>query len=321
MIIRFGVIGCGSIAERLVIPSIINHKSLELVAISSRDKKKAEYFGNKFSCKVVIGYDKLLEMENIDAVYISLPPALHKEWTIKALKAGKHVLVEKPSSISYKDSLEMVTVANQNNLLLMENYMFEYHSQQKFIKNILTREEVGEIRLFKSSFGFPLMNKNNFRYKKYLGGGVLLDAAGYPIKATQMFLGKNIEVKYAKLNYNDCYEVDMYGSAVLVNEKGQVAQISFGFDSYYQCIYEIWGSKGKIIVERAFTAGPQVKPKVIIERQDYKQEFLLPSDNHCENLLSEFINCVIKRDFNKHIDEIISQARLIDDIRWRDKIA
>ncbi len=148
--------------------------------------------GGKFSCKAVVGYDKLLERKDIDAVYIALPPALHKEWAIKALKAKKHVLVEKPSSTNYKDSLEMVKVANQNNLLLMENYMFEYHSQQTFIKDILAGEEIGEMRLFKSSFGFPLMNKDNFRYKKSLGGGVLLDAAGYPIKATQLFLGKKI---------------------------------------------------------------------------------------------------------------------------------
>lgn len=318
--IRFGVIGCGRIAERIVIPSMINLNGLELVAVSSRDKKKAESFGGNFSCKAVVGYDKLLERKDIDAVYIALPPALHKEWAIKALKARKHVLVEKPSSTNYKDSLEMVKVANQNNLLLMENYMFEYHSQQTFIKDILAGEEIGEMRLFKSSFGFPLMNKDNFRYKKSLGGGVLLDAAGYPIKATQLFLGNKLEVKYAQLNNHAGYEVDMYGSATLVNEKGLVSQISFGFDNYYQCNYEIWGSKGKVIVDRAFTAGPDIKPKVIIERQDYKQEFLLPSDNQCANLLSEFMECMMTNDFKIHMRDFENQAKLLDAIRWRNEI-
>lgn len=130
-----------------------------------------------------------------------------------------------------------------------------------------------------------------------------------------------MEVKYAQLNNHVGYEVDMYGSATLVNEKkGLVSQISFGFDNYYQCNYEIWGSKGKVIVDRAFTAGPDITPKVIIEKQDHRQEFLLPSDNQCANLLSEFMECMMTNDFKIHKRDFENQAKLLDAIRWRNEI-
>jgi predicted dehydrogenase len=312
--IRFGVIGCGNISNKLVIPSIIDYKNTELIAVASRDNIKAEKYSKKFFCKGIVGYDKLLKLDEIDAVYISLPPSLHKIWTIKALNCGKHVLIEKPASTCYKDTEEMVTLADNKHLLLMENYMFEYHFQQNYVKKILS-SEIGKIRLFRSSFGFPLMDKDNFRYKKDLGGGVLLDAGGYPIKATKMFLGNKLKVEYAKLNDDDNYKVDMFGFAVLANEENVVSQIAFGFDNFYQCNYEIWGSKGKIIVNRAFTAGPNIRPRIIIEKQDIRKEIVLPSDNHCTNILDEFTKGIIKKEYGLHKEEIISQARIIDEIR------
>jgi predicted dehydrogenase len=312
--IRFGVIGCGNISDKLVIPSIIEYKNTELVAVASRDNIKAEKYRNKFFCKGIVGYDELLKSNEIDAVYISLPPSLHKIWTIKALNCGKHVLIEKPSSTCYKDSEEMVKLADKKHLILMENYMFEYHSQQNYVKNMISNQ-IGKIRLFRSSFGFPLMNKDNFRYKRDLGGGVLLDAGGYPVKATKIFLGEELKVEYAKLNTEDNYEVDMFGCAILTNEKNVVSQIAFGFDNFYQCNYEIWGNKGKIIVNRAFTAGPNIRPKVIIEKQDIRKEIILPSDNHCINILDEFTKCIINKEYGIHKEEILNQARIIDEIR------
>ncbi|MFW6312047.1 MAG: Gfo/Idh/MocA family protein, partial [Nanoarchaeota archaeon] len=262
--IRIGVLGCANIAERLVIPTIREMDEFELIAVSSRktSKEKLKKFSLKFDCKGVIGYKNLLERKDLEAVYIPLPPSLHKEWTIKAFEAGKHVLVEKPSSINLESTKLMLKKAKEKNKVLMENYMFEYHSQFKYVKQIL-KDEVGDIRNLRASFGIPLMNRNNFRYKKDLGGGVLLDAGGYPVKACQMFLGDDIEVKAANLNYVDGFEVDMYGSASLKSVHGITGQISFGFDNYYQCNIELWGNKGKITFKRAFTAPPNVKSKII----------------------------------------------------------
>lgn len=313
--IRIGVLGCANIAERLVIPTIREMDEFELIAVSSRktSKEKLKKFSLKFDCKGVIGYKNLLERKDLEAVYIPLPPSLHKEWTIKAFEAGKHVLVEKPSSINLESTKLMLKKAKEKNKVLMENYMFEYHSQFKYVKQIL-KDEVGDIRNLRASFGIPLMNRNNFRYKKDLGGGVLLDAGGYPVKACQMFLGDDIEVKAANLNYVDGFEVDMYGSASLKSVHGITGQISFGFDNYYQCNIELWGNKGKITFKRAFTAPPNVKSKIIIEKQDLRKEILLKADNHFEGILKRFYDVILN---NNEIEykKILRQAELIQDIR------
>lgn len=314
--IRIGVLGCANIAERLVIPTIKEMDEFELVAVASREtsKEKLNKFSLKFDCEGVVGYGNLLEKKDLEAVYIPLPPSLHEEWTIKSFEAGKHVLVEKPSSINLESTTLMLEKANEKYKVLMEDYMFEYHSQFEYVKQIL-KDEVGNLRNLRASFGIPLMNRNNFRYKKDLGGGVLLDAGGYPVKACQMFLGDDIEVKSANLNYMDGFEVDMYGSASLKSVNGITGQISFGFDNYYQCNIELWGNKGKVTFKRAFTAPPNVKPKIILEKQDLKKEFLLEADNHFKGILKRFYNVILNNNEEFEYKKILRQAELIENIR------
>lgn len=314
--IKIGVLGCADIAERLVIPTIRDMDEFELIAVSSREtsKEKLKEFSLKFDCSGIVGYENLLERKDIEAVYIPLPPSLHEEWTIKAFKAGKHVLVEKPSSINLESTKLMLKKAKEKSMVLMEDYMFEYHGQFDYVKRIL-KDEVGDIRNLRASFGIPLMNKDNFRYKKDLGGGVLLDAGGYPVKACQMFLGNDIEVKSANLNYIDGFEVDMYGTASLKSINGITGQISFGFDNYYQCNIELWGNKGKITFKRAFTAPPNVKPKIIIEKQDLRKEILLEANNHFKGILKRFYDVIMNNNKKIEYKKILRQAELIQEIR------
>jgi len=313
--LRIGVIGCANIAEKYVIPAIKESKEYELIAIASRtNEEKLKFFSNKFNCLGIEGYDNLLKRKDIDCVYLPLPPSLHKEWTLKAIENGKHVIVEKPFDISYNSTIETIKKAKSNNIILMENYMFSYHSQIDYLKNFLL-EEVGSIRNVRASFGFPLIDKSNFRYKKNMGGGVLLDAAGYPVKACQILFDENLKVLSSNLNFIEGFEVDMYGSATLITEKNITCQISFGFDNYYQCNLEIWGKNGKIIMERIFTAPPGFKPKVILEKQDKKTEIILSSDNHFLKILKKFHHFInFNKDYNEY-EKIINQARLIDEIR------
>ena len=109
--------------------------------------------------------------------------------------------------------------------------MFQYHAQIAEIRKLLKEGLVGDIRLMKASFGFPLRAANDFRYNKALGGGALLDAAGYVTKLARLMLGSTVKVDTATLNGLEGYEVDMYGSATYSNEEGDVLQGSFSMDS------------------------------------------------------------------------------------------
>jgi len=315
--LRIGIIGCADIAQRMMIPAINQLEQLRLVAVAGRSREKTKSFAKRFDCEAVVGYDGLLERDDIDAVYIPLPPGVHFLWTMKALAAGKHCLVEKPLGCNFAETSEMVECARRNHLALFENYMFVYHSQHQWVRAKLDNGEIGDIRSIRSSFGFPPLAADNFRYDKALGGGVLGDAGGYPLKACQLLLGADqlLSVKGAALKMGAQTGVDMEGGAFLVSPSGVHAQVSFGFDNFYQCNYEIWGSKGKITAHRAFTAGPGFKPMVTLERQDEYREMQLPADNHFAAILKVFHRAVIERDFETQYNEISRQARLVEEVR------
>lgn len=313
--LRIGVMGCASIAQRSVIPAVLLCDELKLIAVASRTEERAKEFAASFGCDSVVGYDKLLERADIDAIYMPLPTGLHEEWVTKSLQAGKHVLVEKSLAMDHSSGRRMVDLARASNLLLMENFMFLYHSQHEFVRDLVAAGEIGELRSFRSSFGFPPLPINNFRYNKALGGGALLDAAAYTIRASQLFLGEDLVVKAANLISPDGQEVDIYGGAYLSNAAGAFAEVSFGFDNYYQCNYELWGSKGKIIAQRAFTPGPDFRPTITLEQQSQQFNHEVHADNHFVNILKEFARCVREAAFGDKYKEVENQSKLLSQVR------
>ncbi len=312
--LRIGVLGCANIARRSVIPAIKSIADFELVAIASRTKVKAEQFALEFDCEAIEGYQNLLDRNDIDVVYMPLPTGLHEEWVAKALEAGKHIHVEKSLAMNYQSAIKMVSLAKEKGLLIMENFMFLYHHQHDFVKGLIKQGEIGELRCFRSSFGFPPLDQNNFRYNKELGGGALLDAAAYTVRASQLFLGDDIKVEAATLNTMNT-DVDLFGGAYLKSPNGMFAEVAFGFDNFYQCNYEIWGSKGKIIVPRSFTPGAEFKPVITLEQQGDTINYEIEAENHFVNILNEFKRCVLENDFEPKYSEILNQSRLLQELK------
>jgi len=314
--IRIGILGCANVAQKHIIPNILALPEYSLIAISSRDKAKATHFGSLYNCCAEASYESLIRRSDVDAIYIPLPVGLHHYWTKRSLNSGKHVLVEKSFTHDPKTAGELIKLAAQKKLVIMENFMFLYHSQQDYVKRQVDGGLIGNIRCFRSSFGFPPLTRDNIRYKQELGGGALLDAGTYTIRVSQLFLGRNLNVAAATLFIDPQLGVDIFGGAFLTNDSGLFSEIAFGFDNFYQCGYEIWGSLGKITVERAFTAGPNFSPKIVIEHQGKKNVVQLPADNHAQGMLREFSQAT--KNQNKRInfyDEIMDQAKIIHDVR------
>lgn len=314
---NWGILGCANIAISAVVPAILRADNNATLYIASRDNNKAKKTADYFGCFYVNSYDELFSLDVIDAVYIPLPTGLHFEWVKKAVLSGKHVLVEKSATNTYKEALELISLAKEKKVAVVENFQFQHHSQHQFVFDLLNKGEIGEIRCFRSSFGFPPFSQNtNIRYKKELGGGALLDSGAYVLKATSFILGEGFEVKSAFLKLNSILDVDWFGGAFLVNKEKKIfSEVAFGFDNFYQCNYEIWGSKGKITSTRAFTAKADFNPTIILEKQDYKEEIELPKDDHFFNMILYFISIVQAKSFEKEWNNLIIQAKLIDDVR------
>lgn len=314
--LRFGILGGADIAFRMFVPALMDMDGACCELVASRQDERRKKFENEFSVKTVESYEEVLDNPDIDIIYIPLPPALHYKWARKALEKGKHVFLEKPSTDSYRDSKELADLAERNGLVLWENYMFQYHSQLREIRNMLNSGIVGDIRMIRTNFGFPLRTGDDFRYNRQLGGGALLDAGGYVTKLATLLLGNTIQIKTACLHGMDGYNVDMYGHVVFENAQGMTVDAAFGMDCYYQCSLEVWGNKGKLFTNRIFTAPPGFEPKIQLETAVEKREIVLASDNHFKRSIEAFIKALsdikIRQEMNR---AIIKQAGLIQEIR------
>ena len=313
---KIGILGTSEIAFRRFLPALKNCEYFEYVGVASRTLDKGKKFQEEFGGKIYDGYDSLLEDKEIEAVYVPLPPALHFEWGKKVLEAGKHLLMEKPFTVNYEEARELVDLAKKKDLAIHENYKFAYHSQLEVLNDIVKKGTIGNIRLYRIAFGFPKRSENDFRYNKELGGGALLDCGGYTIKLANMLLGGSAKIVTSNLNYTKDYDVDLYGSATMINEDGVTAQLAFGMDNSYKCELEIWGSKGVIKTNRILTAPVNFTPTAEITIDNETKEITLPSDDTFLKSINKFYECIKVAKIRKNnYNEIIKQVKLVDSIR------
>lgn len=285
----------------------------EIQQQQKNEQKKAESFLSSFGGRCYNSYEELLSASEIDAVYIPLPPGLHARWSEIALRKGKHVMVEKPATTSLADTEKLVRLSQERNLALHENYMFLFHSQLNAIEKLIASGEIGEVRLYRINFGFPRRAINDFRYNRGLGGGALLDCGGYTLKYASHLLGKSAKLVAAKLNYSSEFEVDLYGSATMINDAGSTVQIAFGMDNDYRCLLEVWGSKGTLSTNRVFTAPAGFIPTLEIRRNNQVETCELPEDDTFEKSIRYFFDCF--GSLEKRLEScraILQQAEIVE---------
>lgn len=331
--IKIGIICPSDIALRRFMPAISKCDGFKYMGLAVADKdewdgeltdeirasnmSRAQSFVDGYGGKIYGSYHEIVSSPDIDAVYLPLPPALHYRWGRLALENGKHLFVEKPSTISSELTHELTALASAGNLALHENYMFQYHSQIDYIRKMISDGMIGDLRLLRIAFGFPKRAANDFRYNKALGGGALLDCGGYTIKLASMFLGEKARITASQLNYTQDAEVDIYGSATMVNENGLTAQLAFGMDNSYKCDLEVWGSKGHIFAGRILTAPAGFEPTIEYKSgNDPVQQIKLEADDTFMKSIQHFEKCIRDEQIRKENYELINkQSELVDVIK------
>ena len=328
MSIRVGIICPSEIAFRRFLPSLQKVKEFSFagVAIASpeewagnckvteqtraiieNERKKAQTFIDNYGGKTYEGYQNLIISPDVDVVYLPLPPALHFKWAKLALESGKHAYVEKPFTTDLKDSQILLSIAKEKKLAVHENYMFIYHRQLQAVHDLIAQGEIGKVRQYRISFGFPRRAVNDFRYNKALGGGALLDAGGYCMKYASWLLGKTARLVCANAYYEPEFEVDIFGSCIMTNDEGTVVQMSFGMDCDYKCELEAWGSTGTLTTGRILTAPDGLEPDMVIK---HNQEYInkkLPADNAFEKSIRKFYDCLTNDDIREENYNIIER--------------
>lgn len=322
--VKIGILGCAKVAEKYAIGAFQAIPNAEVVSVASRDSAKAEEWAGRFGIKECSDYDGLIANPAIDALYVPLPIGLHKEWAIKAASNRKHIICEKSLAENLAAVKEIVDACRNNDVVLYENFMCDFHPQHQKILSLIGEGRIGKLFLFNGNFGFPLTDKKNFRFNKLLGGGALNDAGAYTVfMARKIFENEPTTVTCA-LFYDKESGADINGTALLEFPNEMTAHVAFSFEAVYQNSYSIWGSKGLIKSERAYSIPPDMKPVLRLITNENMTETIsnidAPAANHFELIFRDFCDTVINRKnesakIEKIYAEIVNQAKTLEALR------
>jgi dTDP-3,4-didehydro-2,6-dideoxy-alpha-D-glucose 3-reductase len=319
--LKFGIIGCSKIAKKSVIPAILKSEFAELEIIGSRTNEKSKEFSKEFNCEKNGTYDDVIFDDSVDVIYISTPIGMHAELAIKAASAGKHIYCEKSSTDSFNSAKKMVEFSKNNNVRIMEGFMFRFHPQHEKVKELINNNKIGKIDSFNGSFGFPSFPEEDIRYKKELGGGFLNDSGCYPIFASRMIFGEE-PVSIFHQSHNDPKSgVDVKGTSILTYKNNKTANLTYVNGSYYQAKYEVWGSEGIISLDRAYSVPSNFITKIKLQYnientwEGRRNEIIeIPSTDHFLKMIDIFCMEITGKkkspfDFEK---ELLNQAKVME---------
>ena len=259
--VRWGMLGTARIADK-VTTAIHNANGAEFTAVASRSAEKASAWANEHGATKSYGsYAELLDDDDIDAVYIPLPPSLHKEWTIAAAKKGKHVLCEKPTALNSGEVEEMIAACRENNVQLMDGVMWVHHPRANDMRRIITDGSLGKLRRLTSAFSFHWdeIPHGDLRLSRELGGGSLLDLGWYCVRAALWAFG---ELPTRVSGFADWYnDVDMSFSGLMWFSENRVASFDCAFDTLARRWVEVTGTHGSVVCDEFVIPWNADKPR------------------------------------------------------------
>ncbi|MFH1086615.1 MAG: Gfo/Idh/MocA family oxidoreductase [Chloroflexota bacterium] len=256
--VRWGVLGCARIALNRVVPAMQPAQGVALWAIASRDGDKARAAAEQFGFTRAYGsYEALLADPDVEAVYIPLPNQLHCEWAIAALRAGKHVLCEKPIGLNAAEAREMATAAAEADRYLLEAFMYRFAPTVQETVRRLRAGEIGAVQTLHAGFTFRIADDPaNVRLQKATGGGCVYDIGCYCINALRMAAGREPRRAWASLDWDARYGVDTQGAGVLDFGEGLFGTFNTGFRSPGGTYLRVTGSEGSLeLPDGWFTPG------------------------------------------------------------------
>ena len=259
---RWGVLGYARTARVEIIPAILRAENSEFHALASRDGAKLAAARAQFPgvAKTFHGYEGLLRDPDVDAVYIPLPNALHREWTIRAAEHGKHVLVEKPAALNAAECREMIAACAANGVRLMEAFMYRYTARTRAVLAVIRSGVLGEIKQVDATFRFLIANPASIKLRPELGGGALYDVGCYPVNfigmvADAMAGGASGAGGLPEAVAVECVRaggIDVNFSAVLKYPSGLLATAHCGFNAHQRVRAEIAGTLGVLEIPDTF---------------------------------------------------------------------
>lgn len=271
--VRWGILSTAKIGREKVIPAMKAGKFCEIAAIASRNKEAAQAEANRLGIPVTYGsYEELLADSSIDAIYIPLPNHMHVEWAIRCLRAGKHVLCEKPIGLSAAEATQLLLEGiNHPHLKLMEAFMYRMHPQWQHAKKLVKDGKIGELRTIQSLFSYYNADPKNIRNQVEAGGGAMMDIGCYCVSLSRFIFDKEPLKIFGSMEYDPVLKTDILASGILDFGNG-----TSSFTCSTQLVphqrVNICGTEARIEIEIPFNAPPDRPTRLWIHKKTGTEE-------------------------------------------------
>ena len=287
--LRWGILGCARITRRGLIPGIRDSKSGVLTVLSSRNLATAKEWASEFAVPRAYGsYEEVLSDPEVDAVYLPLPNELHKRWVCASADAGKHILCEKPLALDAAEARDMVDYCRSRKVVLMEAFMWRHQPRTLALRQLVADGVIGELRLVRSSFSFPI-DPGDWRLDSTRGGGALWDVGCYGVSTVRLFAGSEPEAIHSIARFGPT-GVDLSLTAEFRFPGGVLGLIDCSFEQPFRCSYELVGTLGSIEVPDAYL--PPERPIAWKVAGSKREELTFEGGNQYASMVDAFARAV-----------------------------
>lgn len=314
--LNWGVLGTARIVRK-TIPAFQKARNGTVVGVASRTETKANEYAEKYNVpQAFVSYDALLASPDIDAVYIALPNALHHEWVLRALRAGKHVLCEKPLAMSAAEGKDVERVSHETGLKVLEGFMYRFHPRFEKLQELLQERVVGKLTFIRVSHSFAAESDGNIRWVSGLGGGALFDVGCYCVNISRTLTGEEPVEVSAFATYEaaeDKGRIDSSIAGLLRFPGGEAALFDCGINLERRNHLELVGTAGRLYLENPFSL---LEEDSVIEEHHFGQGSVtheIKGENHFVRMAEHFAEAVLNgAPLRYGLDDAVGNAHILE---------
>jgi dTDP-3,4-didehydro-2,6-dideoxy-alpha-D-glucose 3-reductase len=308
--------GLGGHACKRILPALKEVENLNIIGICSRSEKVVKEYSNIFSCKGWTDPEKMLSCSNVDVIYIASPIGIHYSMAVRSLKAGKHVWCEKPLTCRFKDTISLIRLAEKNQKMLAEAFMYIHHPQFKKIIDF-TNSKNNMLQSIVCRFGIPELDNPGFRNDLNLCGGAFWDVGSYAISAIlELFPSETFEVKYSEIRKSSNSEVDTFGRALVKFSNKVVAYLEWGVGIAYKNEIELWSDDESLYTDKIFSKPIDYQVKYTLRDKNGNKSIVNgEKSEQFINMFNSFISIYSSPDkISYEAKKVINRASLMNQI-------
>jgi xylose dehydrogenase (NAD/NADP) len=308
--VRWGILSTADINGK-VLAGLDGSPAVRVVAVGSRDAGRAQEFASEYGIPRALGsYEDLLADDEVEAVYIPLPNGLHVEWTLAALAAGKHVLCEKPLSLRAEEVERCFDAAEEAGLVLSEGFMWRHTPQAERLRSLVHEGAIGELRVVRAAFSFPLERFPDVRWDADLDGGALADVGCYCVSGSRFLAGAEPERVTGESVAADT-GVDARFAGLLRFPGDLLATFDCGFDLPPRDELDAIGSEGSLFVDDPWHSR---EPGIELRRNDGSVEHIEVEFGNPYRLELENVSAAIRGEGELRLgrEDAVGQARTLE---------